>query len=117
MAFARRRGVAEADLRDVQPRHAEADPAAADVRGPAHQRHGRLLPHVEGQVHAGHAAALRVLAEGDDAVGAGHLRGHPAARVDVHRGTHPAVGPRGAQALPRQTRPRLGEVNYYNYEY
>ena len=57
------------DLRHLQPRHAQAHPLAANVLGAADQRHGRLLPHVEREVHAGYAAALCLLAEGDDAVG------------------------------------------------
>ena len=62
------RGLAQADLRHLQPRNARANPGAADVRGAADQRHGRLLPHVARQVHAGHAAPLRLLAQGDDEV-------------------------------------------------
>lgn len=43
------RGVAEADLRHLQPRHAETGAFTENLCGPAHQRHGGVLHAVPGE--------------------------------------------------------------------
>ena len=56
------RDVSQADLRDLQPGNAAYDSQPAHLCRPADQCDGGVLPDVAGEVHAGHAAPLRLLA-------------------------------------------------------
>ena len=54
-------------------------------------------------------APLRLLPQGDDQVGQGHLRGGPPPGQPLHRGTGQALRSRRAEAVPGQAGPRRRE--------